>query len=109
MLRLVLAASCGFLAIGALVAPARAFTTPFTFHCTGDACRAVAFGDEGNGCTVLTNHSRYPVRVTQGTNQLDYVLQARRDQGAAEPGAMLRLLRRRRDRQLRQVTGALGA
>ncbi len=75
MLRLVLAASCGFLAIGALVAPARAFTTPFTFHCTGDACRAVAFGDEGNGCTVLTNHSRYPVRVTQGTNQLDYVLQ----------------------------------
>ncbi len=68
------------LAFAALVAaaastPACAFTTPFTFHCTGNACRAVAFGDEGNGCTVVTNHSRYPVRITQGTNQLDYVLQ----------------------------------
>ena len=72
MLRLALAASSGLLLTAE---PAFAFTTPFTFHCTGNACRAVAFGDEGNGCTVLTNHSRYPVHITQGTNQLDYVLQ----------------------------------
>ena len=75
MLRLVLAASGGIAFAASLIMPAFAFTTPFTFHCSGNACRAVAFGDEGNGCTVLTNHSRYPVRITQGTNQLDYVLQ----------------------------------
>lgn len=75
MLRLAFAASCGLLLVGSLVAPASAFTTPFTFHCTGNACHAVAFGDEGNGCTVLTNHSQYPVHITQGTNQLDYVLE----------------------------------
>ena len=75
MLRLALAASCGLLLAGGLVAPAAAFTTPFQFHCTGNACRAVSFLDEGNGCTVVTSHTPYPVRITQGTNQLDYVLQ----------------------------------
>ena len=75
MLRLALAACGGLALAGPLAAPVFAFTTPFTFHCSGNACRAVAFGDEGNGCTVLTNHSPYPVHVTQGTNQLDYVLQ----------------------------------
>ena len=39
MLRLALAASGGLLLSAA---PALAFTTPFTFHCTGNACRAVA-------------------------------------------------------------------
>lgn len=68
--RLVLAAL-----IAATATPPLAFATPFAFHCSGNACRDVAFGDEGNGCTVVTNHGRFPVRVTQGTNQLDYVLQ----------------------------------
>ena len=54
--------------------PAVAFTTPFHFHCSGDACRAVAFADQGNGCTVVTNHSPYPVHITQGTDQLSYDL-----------------------------------
>ena len=76
MPRLVLiAALSGSLLWGPLVGPASAFTTPFTFHCTGNACRAVSFLDEGVGCTVVTNNSHYPVRITQGTNQLDYVLQ----------------------------------
>ena len=75
MLRLALAITGGFAVAGSLVAPAAAFTTPFTFHCSGDACRAVSFLDEGAGCTVVTNHTSHPVRITQGTNQLDYVLQ----------------------------------
>ena len=51
-------------------APAAAFS----FHCVGNACRAVAFLDEGNGCTVVTNHSPYAVHVTQGIGQLSYDL-----------------------------------
>ena len=35
----------------------------------------MSFLDEGVGCTVVTNHSRYSVHVTQGTNQLSYDLQ----------------------------------
>ena len=56
------------LAAGAGLAPgpAQAFTTPFHFHCRGNACRAVAFADEGNGCTVATNYGRHNVHVTQG-------------------------------------------
>ncbi len=42
----------------------------FTFHCTGNACRAVDFVDEGVGCTAVTNNSRYPVHVTMGINQI---------------------------------------
>ena len=45
---------------------AQAFTTPFHFHCRGNACRAVSFLDEGNGCTVATNYGRQNVHVTQG-------------------------------------------
>lgn len=46
----------------------------FAFHCTGNACGAVRFLDEGNGCTVVTNHGRVPVHVTQGYRQLSYDL-----------------------------------
>ncbi len=57
------------LALGVTALPlevAQAFTTPFTFHCRGNACRAVAFLDEGVGCTVATNHGGHNVHVTQG-------------------------------------------
>lgn len=64
----VFAAATLFATLGSLPAAA------FTFHCSGNACRAVAFADEGNGCTVVTNHSPYAVHVTQGIDQLSYVL-----------------------------------
>ena len=50
---------------------AQAFKTPFTFHCRGNACRAVAFLDEGAGCTVVTNHGAHAVHVTQGPFYFD--------------------------------------
>lgn len=62
--------AAGALALAPL-APARAFTTPFTFHCSGNACRAVNFADEGNGCTVATNRSGHSVHVTQGPYYYD--------------------------------------
>lgn len=46
----------------------------FAFHCRGNACAAVSFFDEGNGCTVVTNRTRSLVRVTQGIGLEDYVL-----------------------------------
>ena len=51
--------------------PAAAFTTPFSFHCRGNACRAIAFADEGAGCTVVTNYSGHNVHVTQGPFYFD--------------------------------------
>ena len=63
---LVLAAS-----LGVSLGTAYAFTTPFTFHCRGNACRAVAFMDEGNGCTVATNYGHHNVHVTQGPFYFD--------------------------------------
>ena len=55
----------------AAAAPAAAFA----FHCTGNACRVVGFLDEGLGCTVVTNHGRAPVHITQGIDQLSYDLE----------------------------------
>ena len=46
----------------------------FQFHCRGNACGAVSFLDEGNGCTVVTNRSRSLVHITQGVGLEDYVL-----------------------------------
>lgn len=67
-------AAAGFAATVALGLAAATPAAAFTFHCRGNACRAVAFLDEGNGCTVVTNHSRFPVHVTQGIDQLSYDL-----------------------------------
>ena len=53
----------------ATTGPALAFTTPFTFHCRGNACRAVSFADEGFGCVVVTNYSKRAVHVTLGADQ----------------------------------------
>ena len=49
-----------------------AYTQPFTFHCTGNACRVVGFLDEGNGCVIATNTSHYPVRITFGAEHRGY-------------------------------------
>ena len=57
--------------LAATIGTAQAFTTPFVFHCRGNACRAVAFADEGNGCTVVTNRSPHNVHVTQGPFYFD--------------------------------------
>ena len=67
---LALASVAGLILLDAKIGPAFAFT----FHCRGNACNAVTFLDEGVGCTVVTNRSRYSVHITQGINQLSYTL-----------------------------------
>ncbi len=62
------------LSLSTLVPIDRASALDFVFHCRGDACRAVSFLDEGNGCTVVTNRSRSLVHITQGIGLEDYVL-----------------------------------
>ncbi len=62
------------LAIATPAAPAMAYTQPFTFHCTGNACRVMGFLDEGLGCLVYTNNSRYSVRLTLGPDGRVYDL-----------------------------------
>ncbi len=54
--------------------PAAAFTQPFTFHCTGNACRFMGFLDEGLGCLIYTNRSAYPIRLTLGPDDRVYDL-----------------------------------
>jgi hypothetical protein len=55
-------------------APAAAFTQPFTFHCTGNACRSMGFLDEGLGCLVYTNRGARAVRLTLGPDGRVYDL-----------------------------------
>ena len=62
------------LALTASAGPAEAYTQPFTFHCTGNACRTMGFLDEGLGCLIYTNNSPYAVRLTLGPDGRVYDL-----------------------------------
>ncbi len=66
---------CSAAAAALLVILAASPAAAFAFHCTGNACRVVGFLDEGLGCTVVTNHGRAPVHISQGIDQLSYDLQ----------------------------------